>query len=156
MHGRRRWAGVGVASALGAFAACGGDGSGPDLVTLSFSNELHECGGSTILTVTQVLGPSGAAIGNIKPGRYVARGSFTLPAPGNHVIMLGFLGSYVTASGGNVGEDRDHVITGGQPTGSYEVVQEVIEWLSGQGHPIVDIFPGTVVGGSAADCVRVF
>ncbi len=156
MTGMRRWAGLGVASALGAFTACGGDGSGPDLVALSFTNAVHECGGTTILTVTQVLGPSGARIGNIIPGRYVARGSFTLPGPADHVITLGFLGSYVTASGGNVGEDRDHVITGGTTTGSYEVVQEVIEWISGQGHPIVDIFPGTVVGGSADDCVRVF
>jgi hypothetical protein len=149
-----------VASAAG-LACAGDDTAGPsgNLVSLPFSDVEHQCQ-VPILTVTAVLGPRGAGVTNPLPGRYVARGTFDFtpfggPAGQNYVITLGFLGTYVTASGGQVGEDRDQIIGPTQTTGNFEVAQEILEWEAGPGNPIIDMFPGTTPAGSAVDCVMV-
>jgi hypothetical protein len=148
-----------VLAALLALAgpACG-EGTSPlsDLAPIPWSFVSHECGPSVLLTAGAVLGPPGARIGSMLPGRYAVRGAYDLTsAPlGRHTISLGFNGFYVTRDSNRAGENRDAMVPAGVTTGRFEVVQEILQWNSGPGMPIVWIYAGDTTG-TALDCIEV-
>jgi hypothetical protein len=129
------------------------------LVPLSWSTTLHDQCSSTaeIITVTQVLGPSGASIGNLTPGKYVARGTYTLAAAAQHVLTLTFYPTdegYQTTQGNTVGEQTDYFVPSTSTTGSFEVVREILGGKANQ--PMVESYAGAQVSGLPDDCARVF
>ncbi|MFC2083540.1 hypothetical protein ACFLS9_00640 [Bacteroidota bacterium] len=107
----------------------------------------HYYGDSNILTISELLGPNGARIDNIIPGKYVARGTYDLT--GNSFttgeISLGFLGNIITGEGGKTAEEKDYIIPDGQLRGSYEVIQEIIRLDSGSGNPVVEFVIGSTM-----------
>jgi hypothetical protein len=148
-----------AAGMLAAIAgACGGGsdgGTGPsdDLVAIAFSSVVRWCSpfNPGVLTVTQLLGPRGATLTNTIPGRYVARGTYTLTGTGitSGEIEVGFAGSVVTAEGGESVAQQPHLVSGGG-SGSFEARGGFIRRTSGSGRPLVNFFSGS----SAIDCVE--
>lgn len=161
MTPRRRF-GFLAALLLGVATACGGDGdgsTGPEgpssgLVPISWTRAEHQCPGPAILTVTELFGPRGARIGNIIPGTYLARGRYNLTGTSltGGEISLGFLGRIITGLDGTMAEERTFIVPSGELTGTYEVVQGILELAEGPGNPVVDF----VIGNTVHDCLALF
>ena len=117
------------------------------LYPISWSRVEYYYGGESILTISVLLGPKGAGISNIIPGKYIAKGTYDLTGSSftTGEISLGFLGNIITGEDGKTAEEKDHTILDGQLSGSYEVIQEIFRLESGPGNPVVDFVVGSTM-----------
>lgn len=125
------------------------------LYVITWSRAEHYYGSSShYLTITELKGPKGASVTNIKAGKYVAKGTYDLTGSGYTTgeISLGFIGSIITGEDGKTAESQTYTITAGQLTGTFEVIQEIIRLESGPGNPCVSF----VVGSTMHDRVTLY
>ncbi|MBN1779789.1 hypothetical protein JW948_01565 [bacterium] len=137
------------------FTGCGKDSptesdsktsSGP--VAMTWTRVEHYYGSwNNILTITELLGPKGARVDNIIPGKYIARGTYDLRGTSitSGDIELGFLGSVTIGDGTLTAEKKTVTVPEGQLTGTYEVIQEIFRLTSGPGNPLVDFYDGSTM-----------
>lgn len=131
------------------------ESSSDSLVQITWNRVEHYYGSShNYLTISELMGPSGASVRNIIPGKYIARGTYNLTGSGftNGTISLGFVGSIITGENGRFAEQKEYIIPNGQLQGSYEVIQEILRLESGPGNPTVSF----VVGSTLWDAVTLY
>jgi len=118
-----------------------------ELNAISWSRVEHYYGNRNILTISELLGPKGARIGNIIPGKYIAKGTYDLTGSSftTGEIHLGFLGNIITGENGKTAEEKTFIIPDGQLSGNYEVIQEILRLESGPGNPCVDFVVGSTI-----------
>lgn len=127
-------------------------GPSTSLVTIPFTAQDSWCAGYApgVITVTQLLGPSGASTTNVLPGTWVVRGTYNLTGTGytNAVIEMSFLGSVVVAQNGQSVPQVPFTISG-TLSGNFEARGGFLELTSGPGTPGAMISSGS----NALDCL---
>lgn len=117
---------------------------------ISWSRVRHDIGDRHILTISELIGPNRARIGNIIPGKYIAKGTYDLTGTSftTGEIRLGFSDSYTFLGEGQ----KNYIIPDGQLSGNYEVILELYRLNSGPGNPCVDF----VVGSTMYDRIKLY
>lgn len=118
------------------------------LYNMTWNSAVHYYGSSSnYLTITELKGPQGATVNNIKAGKYIAKGTYNLTGSGYTTgeISLGFIGSIITGENGKTAETKTYTIPSGQLTGTYEVIQEILRLESGPGNPCVSFVVGSTM-----------
>jgi hypothetical protein len=127
---------------LCAVLGCGGEISN-DVAPIAYRTAKHVGGGdASILTITEFLGPQGAAPGRVYPGRYVIKGTFDLTnaRKDSGKVTFGFLGE------ASVNREKcitDFQVPAGQRQGAFELTMFITRWRGGAGIPLIDFVSGS-------------
>ncbi len=121
-------------------------------VTIPFTSQSSWCAGYApgVITVTQLLGPSGSTTSNPLPGTWIVRGTYDLTHTSytSAKIEMSFLGSVVTGENGQSIQEVPYSISG-TLSGTFEAKGGFLRLESGPGTPGAMISSGS----NALDCV---